>query len=803
MHAFDRDTLLEDLNPPQREAVTHRDGPLLVLAGPGSGKTRVITRRAAYLVHGGVPPHRILAITFTNKAAGEMRERIAALGVGRGMWVHTFHALGVRLLGEFGHLAGVEPNFTICDDADQIRTIKEALADCGLEGAAEPAEMQAAISRAKNKMQRPEELAEQAFHSVYRMAARVYERYEALLRERNAVDFDDLLTRIALLLKKHEDVAEKLNRRFAYVLVDEYQDTNHAQYLIAHHLSRMHGNICVTGDPDQSIYAWRGADIGNILEFERDYPQAKVVRLEQNYRSTGRILRVASALIQANTRRKHKDLWTQRGEGEPVESLEFTTGDDEARFIARRLTQLREQGRPWSDMAICYRVNAISRGLEESLRLAGIPYKIARGQEFYNRKEIRDVLAYLRALVNPADQVALLRILNTPPRGIGKTSEQRLVDAAAREGRPLMDILREPQLAGEMKPAALKKVREFARDLDAMRGFIHGSVAETIRTVLSLSGLEKALREESAAASEADVDRWANVQELITAGATYDAEIEEPTLDDFLRRTALTSDQDAIDQSAGVVMLMTLHAAKGLEFPIVFIAGMEDGLLPHERALKGGGDIEEERRLCFVGITRAKEQLVLSRARERFIAGKRTPRALSQFLLELPAEELQHRSFVDPFAEARNRVRLSSRDDVIPMDDQLPPDEYADRRRAYSGGEPRRAYGGSGSGGGGRGYGGSGGDRGYGSGGSRRGGASSSRETADETTAALKPAADSPYAGWEAGTFVEHKQYGVGQVVWIRPSPGQTRAAIRFPRAGEKTFVLEKAPVRKLAKQRG
>jgi DNA helicase-2/ATP-dependent DNA helicase PcrA len=316
-----------------------------------------------------------------------------------------------------------------------------------------------------------------------------------------------------------------------------------------------------------------------------------------------------------------------------------------------------------------------------------------------------------------------------------------------------------------------------------MRGFIHGAVAESIRTVLSLSGMETALREEAASASEADVDRWANVQELITAAVRYDEEVEEPTLDDFLRRAALTSDQDAVDESAGVVMLMTLHAAKGLEFPVVFIAAMEDGLLPHERAIKGGDDIEEERRLCFVGITRAKEQLVLTRARERFIAGKRTPRALSRFLLELPPEELQQRSFVDPFAEARHRARLSSRDDVTPMDDQLPPDEYEARRRTFSGGSGR-ARGGFGSA-------------------SPRRGASPTRETADETTAALRPAADSPYAGWGAGTFVEHKQYGVGQVVWIRPSPGQTRAAIRFPRAGEKTFVLEKAPVRKLAKQRG
>ncbi|MCH7870712.1 MAG: UvrD-helicase domain-containing protein [Planctomycetes bacterium] len=754
------DDMLIGLNEPQRQAVTHRDGPLLVLAGPGSGKTRVITRRAAYLVRQGVPPSCILAITFTNKAADQMRQRIGALGVAQDMWIYTFHALGARLLHQFGERARVRPNFTIYDQADQLRVVKAAIAACELsEGALRPDDALGEISRAKNRMESPQAYAERADFFEPRMIARVYEQYEALLERHNAVDFDDLLMRVAIVLRDHPEIVERLNARFRYLLIDEYQDTNHAQYLIAHHLSRHHRNICVTGDPDQSIYGWRGADISNILEFERDHKDATVVRLEQNYRSTGHILRVASSLIRNNRRRKHKELWTDRGDGRPVEVLEFDSGEDEARQVAACIAELRSAGRDYADAAICYRVNAVSRGLEEALRGRGIPYKIARGLEFYNRKEIRDVLGYLRVLVNPDDQVSLQRILNTPARGIGKTTEQRLLAAVRSSGGSLIEVMRTVGEVPGIKPAAAKRIRAFVEMIDAMKEFTSGRVASAVTTVLSLSGLEAALKDEQGDLEEGDADRLANVQELVSAAARYDEDSEEPSLVDFLRRVALTGDQDAVDESAGCVMLMTLHAAKGLEFPVVFMVGMEQGLLPHERSLRSSDDIEEERRLAFVGITRAKERLILSHARQRTMRGMLTPRSASQFLYELPADEIDARSYVDHFDKRR---RIVSDDDIHDYD-QLPPDEIGTRSSRW----PKRTL--------------------------RRGADKSSDPI-------VAPGVSSPFAGWSAGTFVQHAKLGVGQIVWIRPAPGQTRAAIRFPRVGERVFILELAPVKKLSR---
>lgn len=763
--------LLADLNPPQRRAVTHRDGPLLVLAGPGSGKTRVITRRAAYLVHTGVAPRHILAITFTNKAADEMRRRIHELGVGAGMWIYTFHALGARLLREFGPLARVQPGFSIYDENDRLRLIKEAMQLCQISDALlKPEPVQAAISRAKNSLLTPQAYAAGADYFDQQAIARVYEAYEQLLEQRNAVDFDDLLMRVALVLQEHPDLVERLNVRFRYVLIDEYQDTNHAQYLIARHLSRHHHNICATGDPDQSIYGWRGADLGNILEFERDYPDAVVVRLEQNYRSTGRILQAAQTLIAGNRRRKHKDLWTENPAGEPVRVWRFDEGYDEAEQIADTIARWHARGRPYGDVAIFYRVNALSRGLEESLRARAIPYRIVRGVEFYNRKEIRDTLAYLRVVVNPADEVALLRIINTPTRGIGQTTIRRLRAAAERTGQPLRDVLRTPERVGDLKPAAVKKVRAFNALLERIEAAAQGSVAEAVGAALTLSGLEAALAKERDDGGE---DRLANVQELVTAAARFEEEVEEPTLTDFLQRVALVSDQDAVDESAGVVMLMTLHAAKGLEFPVVFIVGLEQGLLPHENALRESLDVEEERRLCFVGITRAKEHLFLSHTRQRMIRGVLMPRPASQFLRELdPAavtveDHTRRPGGVDacPADGAGGAETAPDADGFVPLHDHLPPEQRRWRR-------------------------------------GRRGGRSFSNEEEEDVriidAAAEAVAPSSPYADWQPGTLVRHKRYGVGQIVWIRPGPGQTRAAIRFPRAGEKTFILELAPIRRL-----
>jgi DNA helicase-2/ATP-dependent DNA helicase PcrA len=753
--------ILADLNEPQRRAVVHRDGPLLVIAGPGSGKTRVITRRAAYLVRSGISARNILAITFTNKAADEMRRRIDALGVSSGMWVYTFHALCARLLHEFGALAGVQPGFSIYDEADSGRVIREALATAGVnERMFAPDQLRGWISDAKSRLETPEELAAQADWSEDRLRARVYQLYQELLEQRNALDFDDLLMRVALVLRAHPDVTERLNIRFRYVLIDEYQDTNHVQYVIASLLSSRHGNICATGDPDQSIYAWRGADIRNILEFERDFPNAVVVRLEQNYRSTGRILHVADRLIARNRRRKHKDLWTENPAGPPVHVWQFAEGADEAERIAQTIYELHASGRPWSDCAIFYRINALSRGFEEALHGRGIPYRIARGVEFYNRKEIRDVLAYLRILINPADSVALLRIINVPARGIGKTTVERLQTYANESGRPLLATV----YASAEIPAlhgAAKRLREFAALLDRLKPVVKLRASEAVNTVLAETGLEAVLREERDSGGE---DRLANVQELVTAALRYEQTAEDPAIVGFLQHVSLVSDQDAVDEQAGCVNLMTLHAAKGLEFPVVFLVGFEQGMLPHERALSMHGDVEEERRLCFVGITRARGQLFLSRADERLIRGQRTPRSPSQFLQELDDGDLCWEDLRPPALGIRPTV-----EGFVPLVEDLPPEEAS---RLV----PKRRF-----------------------------RADDSPGEDDESMSTLRrrpqpPAADST-TGWKPGMLVQHERYGVGQILWVRPSPDYTRAGVKFAGYGEKTLVLEVAPIRKLERR--
>lgn len=751
------DSILANLNEPQRQAVSHRDGPLLVLAGPGSGKTRVITRRAAYLVHSGVPPRNILAITFTNKAADEMKKRITALGVAGGMWVHTFHALGVRLLREFGPLGGVKPGFTIYDEADQKRVVKDALKHCNISTELlRPETAQAAISDAKNRLRTPAHFLDSADFFEGRMIGRVYEAYEQMLRQRNAVDFDDLLMRVAIVLRDNAEITERLNIRFRYLLIDEYQDTNHAQYLIARNLSKHHHNICATGDPDQSIYGWRGANIGNILEFEHDYPDAVVVRLEQNYRSTGSILKAASKLISCNRKRKHKDLWTERGDGEAVRAWKFDDGDEEAGRVAETIAEMHEQGRGYGDFAIMYRVNAMSRGLEEALRRRGMPYKIARGLEFYNRKEIRDTLAYLRLLVNPSDEVALVRIINTPTRGIGKTTITRLVDAAVSTNRSVLDVMRDVASIGTIKAAAAGKVHKFVSLLAQLETFAQGPVGDVVSNALALTGMEEALRGEGEDGGES---RLANVQELVTAARQYEGDVEEPTLEDFLQRVALTGDQDAVDESAGVVMLMTLHAAKGLEFPVVFIVGLEQGMLPHERSLREN-DIEEERRLCFVGITRAQEQLYLTHAQQRMMRGMTNFQLASQFLDELPDDAVASESF----CESAGGSGLS----FVPTDDHLNADESPHRAR----GREKRRWAGFDDG--------------------------EPVFSPDDPTGAGKRAAPAnPFAGWGPGTLVKHDKFGVGMLEWIRPEGGHTRASVMFGRHGRKTLILELAPVSK------
>lgn len=770
--------LIAPLNEPQQQAVLHREGPLLVLAGPGSGKTRVITHRAANLVHNGVQPRNILAITFTNKAAGEMRERIYKLGASGQMWIHTFHALGVRLLREFAPLAKLQPGFSIYDDSDQKSLIKEAFKIVGVnDKVLRPDAALNRISDAKNRLLTVSEFQANASFPDQIVIGQVYDVYQQLLEQRNAVDFDDLLMKTALLLQNQDHITEELNIRFKYLLIDEYQDTNRAQYIIARELSRLHNNICATGDPDQSIYAWRGADIGNILAFERDYPDATVIRLEQNYRSKGSILKSADKLIAANSQRKAKELWTENDDGEPVEVWRFNDDREEAERIAATIDEQHRQGRPYSDFAIFYRINAVSRGLEEALRHRGIAYRIARGVEFYNRKEIKDAIAYLRVLANPADEVALLRAVGTPTRGIGKTTIERLLAAAMADKCTLLEAMRRVADIPKVSKGVATKVTKFVTLLDKLAKTVKdNTIVDAIGMVIEQSGLEKLYAADDEVGGE---DRLANLRELVSGATRYEQEAadndEETSLADFLQRVSLASDQDAVDQEAGVVMLMTLHTAKGLEFPVVFVAGLEHGLLPHERAISEDGNIEEERRLCFVGMTRAMERLFLSHAEQRLIRGQITPRCASVFVTELDVPEVvEKRDFTDGLRSFRKPWTRGTED--VDFDVHEADIDSGDENTVRGG---RRRW-------------------------SRRGENEERVFSVDEAAnvsgtgngyrAKPREVSDS-FVSWKAGMLVKHQKYGVGTIVWIKPSAAQTRASIKFVGVGEKTFILDLAPV--------
>lgn len=614
-------SLLARLTAPQHEAVTHIDGPMLVLAGPGSGKTRVITHRVAYMISQGVSAYNILAITFTNKAANEMRQRLIQLGIPRGSTIATFHSLAARLLREHAQRAGLSPNFSIYDDSDQKNILRDALKALELDSKNfPPGKMLNTISGYKNDLKLPEHIAgSDDFYT--KTMARIYAAYQKQLQANAALDFDDLLMRLAFLLRDDPELRDQLNQRYRYVLVDEYQDTNHCQYQIARGLSLNHGNLCVTGDPDQSIYGWRGADIGNILAFEEDYPNARVVRLEENFRSTPQVLALADQLISQNQRRKHKRLFTSLPAGAAPDLNEYDNEYAEAEGVISGIEALRQQNADYRQMAIFYRTNSMSRVLEEALFRRRIPYQIVRGIEFYGRAEIKDMLAYLQFLVNPADQVSFKRIINEPVRGIGATTVGRLLDHANQSGQDINHVLIQVDALASINAGTRSKIKKFAELIDTLRNQISQPVAQIIRLVYEQTGMAQAL----ALGQDAE-DRHANIEELINGAADYDQETaEDPdaqgSLADYLQKISLISDVDAHDNQAGAVSLMTLHSAKGLEFPAVFIIGVEDGLIPHSRSITSDNDLEEERRLLFVGMTRAQQYLALSYARNRTIHG--------------------------------------------------------------------------------------------------------------------------------------------------------------------------------------
>jgi DNA helicase-2/ATP-dependent DNA helicase PcrA len=801
---IDTQALLADLTEPQRKAATHTDGPLLIIAGAGSGKTRVITRRVAYLVGIGIPPPSILAITFTNKAAGEMKERVGqALGrqvrdFGRldQYWptVCTFHSLCLRILKHYGPRVGLPTNFTVYDSSDQNKLIKDAIKTLELSSTNfAPATVHGTISNAKNQLQSPEAFLENARDFYQKQVARIYAKYQQLLAAANALDFDDLLLRTNVALRDHPDVLSELQDRFQYVMIDEYQDTNRAQYVLVHMLAMKHRNVAVVGDPDQSIYRWRGADLRNILDFEQDYPDATVVKLEQNYRSTKTILHLASTLIANNTQRKDKTLWTENDQGERAKLVLCQDERDEAQVVADELRRLNgEQKIQWSDMAIFYRMNSLSRVMEDALRKASIPYQIARGVEFYNRKEIKDVVAYLRVIANPNDEVSLERIVNTPPRGISDATYNAVQAQAAGEGVGVYEMMRRVDEITSLQARAIKSVQQFVQQVESWRAAAGGALAarpvvedvieepaaaedegepdmfsgvvaarakpqggdveervefddegpssnrirSLMERVVRESGYEALLRKLDPDAEE----QIPNVNELISSAAEFDLNNADGTLDEYLQQISLVADVDHMDGSGGAVTMMTLHAAKGLEFPVVAMIGLEDGVLPHSRSRDSYDELEEERRLCFVGITRAQQHLLLTKANYRTIRGLRERTAASKFIAELPQDgvEVIDRGGLDydPFDDTRIGAARGSFRDRGDVEDK----NVLERQRAALAAEAERING-----------------------------------------------------RFKRGQAVRHPQFGLGRIVELQQVGQHTRASIDFVKAGRKTLILQYA----------
>ena len=636
--------LLADLNPAQREAVTHGEGPLLVLAGAGSGKTRVLTHRIAWLLATGrARPSEILAITFTNKAADEMRERVAALvgGVSRVMWVMTFHSACTRILRAEAPRLGYKRAFTIYDEADSLRMIKRCMSELELDPKrVAPRAVKAAISAAKNQLVDATDYAEAQASTFEEAVADVYTLYERRMLEASAMDFDDLLVRTVNLLELFEDAREKYRRNFRWVLVDEYQDTNRAQYRLLQLLCEDHRNLTVVGDEDQSIYSFRSADIRNILDFERDFPDASVVKLEQNYRSTQTILDGANSIVSNNSERRPKHLWTDAGSGDPIVVAELDDEHAEARYVASELERLTDEGVSRDEIAVFYRMNAQSRVLEDTLVRFEIPYQVIGGTKFYERAEIKDAVAYLQLLANPADAVSFSRIVNSPRRGIGQTTEARILSHANTLGQDIWDVFSQPYAVPGLGAAAVKAVDRFALTMAGLRERVAStdSVAELLEATLRESGYMEALEAERTIEAEGRIE---NLSELVGVAGEFDSNREFEgdsdlsALEEFLAQISLYSEQDALQSEESLVTLMTLHNAKGLEYESVFMIGCEEGVFPHARSVEEG-NLEEERRLCYVGVTRARERLCMTFARRRALHGSSSWNLPSRFLSELP-----------------------------------------------------------------------------------------------------------------------------------------------------------------------
>jgi DNA helicase II / ATP-dependent DNA helicase PcrA len=765
--AVDPATLLDGLNPQQRAAVVHQGGPLLIVAGAGSGKTRVLTHRVAYLLaERGARPGEILAITFTNKAAGEMKERVAAL-VGpraKAMWVSTFHSMCVRILRSDSKAVGIKSSFSIYDADDSKRLMTMVGRELDLDPKRYPARsLSAQVSNLKNELVTAEAWADQASNAHEKVLAEAYTRYQRRLAEAHAFDFDDLIMTTVGLLQNHPEVAEHYRRRFRHVLVDEYQDTNHAQYVLVRELTQPAGDVeaaelAVVGDADQSIYAFRGATIRNILEFERDYPNASTILLEQNYRSTQTILSAANAVIARNPDRKPKNLWSEAGAGEQINGYVAENEHDEAAWVAQCIDELADAGTAVaSDVAVFYRTNAQSRVFEEVFIRVGLPYKVVGGVRFYERREIRDALAYLRVIANSDDVVSLRRILNTPRRGIGDRAVACVDVLAERERLSFGAALEVADSATGLAPRSLNAIRDFVTLLTDLRGVAagpDGTPSSILEAVLDKTGY---LRELEASRDPQDEGRVDNLRELVSVAREFEEQRagtdEATSLDGFLEQVSLVADADSVpDASGGVVTLMTLHTAKGLEFPVVFLTGLEDGVFPHLRTLGDPAELAEERRLAYVGITRARERLYLSRALSRSAWGAPSWNPPSRFLDEIPGELAVWTGEVDrqPFVGG-----------------------YEDTPSRY-------------------------GDHGYRAG--------SRRQSAQEQLAASRLASGGMRGGvgnravpsLDPGDRVTHDAWGLGTVVATRGSGDGSQAQIDFGTAGLKWLMLRYAPVHKL-----
>lgn len=735
------------LNPQQAEAVINTEGPMLIMAGAGSGKTKVLTCRVANLLQKGVRPYRILAITFTNKAAAEMRERVNNMSgpAAKDVWLFTFHAFCARFLRmEIDKLPGYGGNFAIYDTADSQNLIKQILKEMNLDDKRfQPSGILSRISNAKNALQDAEAFARQAGDFYEQKVADIYSRYEQKLQLNNALDFDDLLMLSIKLLQENKEVREKYQDRFDYLLVDEYQDTNHAQYLLTKFLAAKHRNICVVGDADQSIYGWRGADIQNILDFEKDYPDAKVIKLEQNYRSTQIILDAANAVIENNTGRKPKNLWTENKSGADIIYFQAVDERDEARFVIEQLQNLqRTENKKLGDMAILYRTNTQSRIFEEMLIKSGISYNMVGGLKFYERKEIKDIIAYLRVIFNPADSLSLLRIINVPKRGIGDASLAKIQAYAAANNVSLFEAVSNAAAIDGLSSRFVSKLDDLAGIIFELMNLANEApVEDLIDRVLRDTGYLEELENERTPQAHSRID---NLHELISVAQEFAASEEENNLENFLAHVALVSDIDDTELGEDAITLMTLHSSKGLEFPVVFLVGMEEGLFPHARTLMDETEIEEERRLCYVGITRAKEKLFLSSTKMRTIYGNTVTYPPSRFLQEIPARLVKTIKRQERFSALENFKQVSEKYSARP---QKPASTF--NPHSFMPQKPAAAAGGTGT-------------------------------------------------RFNTGDRVSHSKWGEGMVVSVKDSPDGQEVKVAFAGAGVRSLLTKYAVLKKL-----